>query len=49
MALKKFEASDDESIIQRQKDITEKLNALNTKVDRLKKLRSYHIESRGDF
>jgi hypothetical protein len=49
MALKKFEASDDESIIQRQKDITERLNALNTKVDRLKKLRSYHIESRGDF
>ncbi len=49
MSLKKFEASDDESIIQRQKDITQKLNTLNTKIDRLKKLRSYHIESRDDF
>jgi hypothetical protein len=45
MSLKRFEASDDESIIQRQKDITEKLNILNTKMDEIKKLRSHHIDS----
>ena len=48
MSLKKFEASDDDSIIQRQRDINEKLNTLNTKIDKLKKLRSYPIESRED-
>ncbi len=45
VSLKKFEASDDESIIQRQRDITEKINTLNTKMDKVKKLRSHHIDS----
>lgn len=45
LSLKKFEVSDDESIIQRQRDIGEKLNTLNTKIAKLKKLRSYHNDS----
>jgi hypothetical protein len=45
MSLKTFEASDDESIIQRQKDLTEKLNTNNTKMGKLKNLRGHHLDS----
>ncbi len=44
LSLKKFEASDDESIIQRQREITEKLELLNIKIKKLEKLRSHNFD-----
>ncbi len=42
--LKRFEVSDDESIIKRHREITEKLESLNTKIRKLEKLRSHNFD-----
>lgn len=47
-SFKEFENSDDESIINSKKEISEKLSHINEQMEKLRKMRNSHIDSRDD-
>ena len=47
-SLKEFENSDDETIINSKKEISEKLTHINDQMEKLRKMRNSHIDSAGD-
>ncbi|MFT4886739.1 MAG: hypothetical protein ACJA2D_001189 [Pseudohongiellaceae bacterium] len=47
-SFKEFENSDDETIISRKKEISEKLTHINEQMEKLRKMRNSHLDSAGD-